>query len=329
MIACLRWSELHNTETLWPVLSTFSPDVELTDGPPAASGYLDLGHLPEPVEVIQAIAQAVRAEGNLTPAMGVARSKFPACVAAAVARPSEALIIAPWREAKFLAPLPVELLPLDEESAHRLHLLGIRTLGQLATLPVSAVLNQFGTQGRFLRQLAQGRDDRRVFHRTPPSMESAVHQFDSPVIEWAALEAVASTMATELSTRLQAEGWAGRQVRLTLHLENRSIQQKQLVMRHATADPERLARIFNELLAQARLQAGVIEMEIVLADLVHAVGQQLDLFASGVEQGSRLCETLKDLVARYGADCFYQIALPNAEAHLPERRFLLKRVDLP
>jgi DNA polymerase IV len=329
MIACLLWPELHNTETLWPVLSTFSPNVELTGAPPLAIGYLDLGHLPEPIGIVQALARAVREESRLTPAMGVARSKFPAYVAAAVAQPNEALVIAPGREAKFLAPLPVELLPLAEEPAHRLHLLGIRTLGQLATLPISAVLNQFGAQGRFLHQLAQGRDDRRVLHRRPPSVESVVRQFDGPVIERATLEAVAATMAVELSTRLRAEGWASRQVRLTLHLENRTTQQKQLVMRHATANPEHLTRIFNELLAQARLQAGVIEMEIVLADLVPTVGQQLDLFASGVEQGSRLHEALKDLVARYGADCFYQIALSNAEAYLPERRFLLKRIDLP
>jgi hypothetical protein len=38
---------------------------------------------------------------------------------------------------------------------------------------------------------------------------------------------------------------------------------------------------------------------------------------------------LKDLVARYGADCFYRVSLINPEAHLPERRFRLREVDAP
>jgi len=51
-------------------------------------------------------------------------------------------------------------LPLDADTAHRFHILGLRTLGYLAGLPPRAVLAQFGPHGLFLHRLARGKDDR-------------------------------------------------------------------------------------------------------------------------------------------------------------------------
>jgi DNA polymerase-4 len=202
-------------------------------------------------------------------------------------------------------------------------------LGQLAGLPAGAVLNQLGASGRLLHQLARGRDNRPVVGRCPEAVEVATRQLEGPVAERAILEAVFQSMTVELADRLRADGLAARTVWLTLHLDDRTACRQQLVLRHPTGTPERLARVLTELLAQARLRSGVVELEVGLVDLVPAVGQQLDLFAHGLEQGSRLREALKDLVARYGPECFYRISLPNPEARLPERRFRLERIDRP
>jgi len=309
------------------VLSQFAPEVEWAEVSRAIVSYLDLGSVREPVEAAQAIGLAVREEAHLPAALGLAGGKFPAYAAAASAAPDEALIIAPGQEARFLAPLPVVLLPLDEEAAHRLHVLGLRTLGQLAALPVAALLHQLGMRGRLLHQLARGHDDRPVVGRRPEAVETALRHFDGPIAEREGLAAVFRDIAVELAERLRAGYLACREVRLTLYLDDHTVPVGRFVLRQPTSSPQRLAEILLGLLERAGIEVGVSEVEVTLAGLLPAVGQQLDLFAHGLEQGSRLREIVNDLAARYGPDCFYRVALSHPEAVLPERRFHLERAN--
>jgi len=294
--------------------------------------YLDLNDLSwtAAVATVQRIGQAVREARNpdsgppLTPAIGLARGKFTARVAAAVVEPNEALLIAPGHEAAFLAPFPVDLLPMDEETARRLRLLGIRTLGQLAVLPAGAVLTQLGKEGRLLHRLAQGRDDRPVLPYRPRAVERVARQFDAPVADGTILEAVLQTMAEELAAHLEAGGHMGRTLTLILHLEDGTTCEERRILRRPTAGAKHIAQTLCHLLTWIRVPCGVVELEVTLADLVPATGQQLDLFVHQVGQEHRLREVLKDLVARYGADCFYRITLTDREARLPEHRFQLQ-----
>jgi len=64
------------------------------------------------------------------------------------------------QERAFLNPLPMVLLPLDEDALRRLSFLGLRTLEQYATLPSGAVWQQFGRAGKLAHRCARGEDDR-------------------------------------------------------------------------------------------------------------------------------------------------------------------------
>jgi DNA polymerase-4 len=324
----------HALDSLTKVLSSFTPHVESGGFQPASVSYLELTtssgrHLErsEAIEMARRIGQAVREKVGLAPAIGLAAGKFPAYVAAASVEPNKALLVPPGHEAVFLAPFPVDLLPLDEKMTHQLQLLGIRTLGQLATLPVGAVLTQFGMQGQWLHQLARGYDNRPVLPYRHEVKESMSRQLDGPIANRIALEAVAQAMILELSIRLQAKGLAVRELRLLLHMENGATHKEQITIRQPNGDPKRLAYIIGQLLTRAEIQQGVTELEVILTDLIPSAGQQLDLFVHQTGQESRLHEVLKDLVARYDANCFYHVSLLNRGAHLPERRFRLKRVD--
>src|SRR5215207_569145 len=61
--------------------------------------------------------------------------RFAALAAANVARPGQALVVDDGRTAGFLAPLPLELLPLEERRREKLAELGIRRVADLAALP--------------------------------------------------------------------------------------------------------------------------------------------------------------------------------------------------
>lgn len=91
------------------------------------------------------------------PHIGVASSRFTACVIASGTQPGRAAK-APPDEAAFLSGRSIDLLPLSPESKARLHLSGVHTLGRLAAMPVSAVQARLGPAGRRAWELARGID---------------------------------------------------------------------------------------------------------------------------------------------------------------------------
>lgn len=314
---------------LLDVLADFSRQIEPAETGAIASSYLELGHLSskERVELTRQIGRRVREQTRLAPALGLASGKFPPHVAAISVTPNKAIVIAPGREATFLAPRPINLLPLDDDLARRFYLLGLRTLGQLAALPAGAVLVQFGSYGRWLHRLARGQDDRPVLPHRPPLVEQLTRSLDGPVNDRPVLVALGRLMLAELANRLQAGGRLTRELRLSLYLENGIEWAEGRLLRQATADPERLGQHLVVLLEGAGVDCGVTALSVSLAGLVPATGRQLDLFTHGGEQEQRLRETLPDLLARYGPDRFYAPAVTHPAAYLPEGRFQLRPVE--
>jgi DNA polymerase IV len=96
--------------------------------------------------------------------IGIARTKFLAKVASAVAKPDGLLVVPPDDELGFLHPLPVERLwGVGRVTAARLNALGITTVGQVARLDEPLLVSMLGrAAGRQLHALAHNRDPRRV-----------------------------------------------------------------------------------------------------------------------------------------------------------------------
>ena len=310
-------------EGLLAILADFTPHAEADGSLVSATCFADLGRpKPEDVLRIQAIGQAIRERTSLAPAMGVANSKFAAHVATSLVGENEAMLVAQGHEADFLAPLPIALLPLDEEQQRRLRLLGIRTMEQLTALPIGAVLNQLGANGRTIHRLAQGIDPRPVLTYRPQEEERATHQLDDPSSDRNVLEAELRSLAYKTAARLRNKVAAARQVSLTLFLEDGDVRQAERTLQRPACDPERILRNLCQLLGQIQPTRAVAGLEICLRGMASATGQQLDLFAHAAEQ-ERLRGLLKDLSARYGSDCFFRVSLTEQAARLPERRFQL------
>lgn len=311
---------------LLAALDQFSAAVEPEPIGARARFYLDLGtlSLKRPVEVVKALGQAIREKSGLAPAVGLAKGKFPAYVAASSVKPNRASIVSPGQEALFLAPRAVMLLPLDKELAYRFHLLGLRTLGQLAALPAGAMLAQFGVQGRWLHQLARGIDDRPVKPRRLIITEQITRRFGDAIGNRLVLAAQCQRLAAELAQRLQVQQQAGRELRLTLHLENETTWSRVRLLRQATGQAKPLTESLILLLDQARISCGVVGITVSLGELSPLNGEQLELFIFGGEQERRLGEVLPQLVARYGEHRFYQALVTSPLATLPEARFQLQ-----
>lgn len=322
-------SEMRYNQTFEELLGILEGFTHLVEPDGLGCVYLDMGNLRQgqATEVIQYMGQAVREGVHLAAAIGLAGGKFTARVAASCLDAGRTVIIAPESEREFLQDFPVELLPAGEDVIWRLKLLGINTLGQLAALPASAVLTQFGKEGRHLRRLALGRDTRRVIPRRKKEVESSQRAFDHPVDNLSVLEAVTREMAEELVTRLQVSHHMCRELRVVIQFEDGTVRGESTILSQPTFSREKITLNLSQLLKRIDYPGRVASLEIVLGDMIPETGKQLDLFVNRVEQEARLRRMMRDLVAQYSPDCFYRASLIDRQARLPERRFILLEVD--
>jgi DNA polymerase-4 len=295
---------------------------------PAATCYLDLGRLSvdEAHTLAGQLYRFVQDQVGLRPAIGLADGKFPARVAALLAEPDRPTVISPEQTAFYLAPFTVILLPVDGETIRQLHLLGLYTLGDVASQPVTALVDRFGRQGRVLHRLANGRDTSPVARYEPPVRVCATHHFDAAVADWAVVQAVLGRQMGDISARLQKVGQAARRVGVALQLDDGTHLARDTVLRQPTAHQPHLLETAVGLAESLPVSAGVTEIEVVVDDLGPPVARQLSLFDREPVSATQLKEVLAGLVKRYGEDCFYWAQVMDSEARLPERRVRVQRV---
>ncbi len=113
----------------------------------------------------------------------------------------------------FLAPLSVRVLaeqggPAGPDLVDVLERLGIRTLGDLAALPVGEVVGRFGAEGRAAHRLARGLDERPPVTAPPPAELTLAVELDPPAERVEAVAFVARGLVDDLHARLTAAGSA-------------------------------------------------------------------------------------------------------------------------
>src|SRR6266851_1328067 len=150
---------------VWSTIREIVPTVEQAG---IDEGYLDLGEVAPAFDDARALAEAVRAvvraRTRLSCSLGVATSKVVAKVASDRRKPGGLTVVRPGREAAFLAPFPIRLLPgVGPRAEERLCAAGIDTIGRLAALSDDELRTLVrGVVGRQLRDRARGLDPRRL-----------------------------------------------------------------------------------------------------------------------------------------------------------------------
>ena len=110
-------------------------------------------------EVAEALLAAV--PDSLNARVGIGDTKFTAFVAARTA-PALGIAVCPDDAAGFLAPMPIDLLPVSDELKRSLRSFGVHGMGQLAALSRDIIIDRFGAEGSLAWELCGGIDDRPV-----------------------------------------------------------------------------------------------------------------------------------------------------------------------
>jgi DNA polymerase-4 len=156
------------SEASLAVFAVFHDTTPLVEGLSIDEAFLDVSGLRrvsgEPEAIAARLRGQVRDDVGLVITVGVARTKFLAKVASAVAKPDGLLVVPPAEELSFLHPLPVQRLwGVGTVTAAKLAEHGIATVGEVAQVPESALVAMLGrASGHHLHALAHNRDPRPV-----------------------------------------------------------------------------------------------------------------------------------------------------------------------
>jgi DNA polymerase-4 len=139
--------------------------------------------LPTATLVARTIRGQIRQELNLTASAGVAFNKFLAKLASDWKKPDGLFVIQPEEVDEFLLPLPVGRLPgVGKVNEEKLAKLGIKTVGELRSLELPKLEQEFGRYGVRLYELARGIDDNPVLPDRPTKSISVEDTFQEDVL---------------------------------------------------------------------------------------------------------------------------------------------------
>lgn len=213
------------SERVFSIFRRFTPVIEQLSIDEAFLDVAGSRRLHGPPEVIaRKIREAVRTETGLTVSAGVASVKFVAKIASDLGKPDGLTVVAPGTERAFLAPLEVEKLwGVGEVTARALHGMGIRTISDLARVPVETLKARFGAHGEHLHLLSHGIDDRQV--ETEVEAKSIGHEdtYDEDILGRDLLQRELLCLADRVASRLRRHGVRGRTV--TLKVKYRDFRQ--------------------------------------------------------------------------------------------------------
>ncbi|MGH2934477.1 MAG: hypothetical protein ACRDL2_08185, partial [Gaiellaceae bacterium] len=163
-----------------------------------------------------ALRRALAATGNWDARIGAASRRFAALAAASVAKPGQLLVVRDDEVGRFLAPLPLTLLPLERQRYEELEALGVRRLGQLAGLPGGAVAERLGPDGRRAWGLARGEQEHegRIRPRRPAQTLHETLEFPEAVANELTLRRGLAVLLERLLARPERAGRPPRKLAL-------------------------------------------------------------------------------------------------------------------
>ena len=167
---------------------------------------------------------------------------------------------------------------------------------------------------------ARGEDDRSVIPRWQAPHLAAEVELETPLVEreplMMALRHLVSPSLAELRGKLQACG----QVRLTVHFEDGSAQERERTFLFPTVEEGRVMRALGQLLDGMRWQAGASALAVALEQIQDAVAEQLTLFPLEDDREGKLREVQRYLAVRFGANRLRRAVMAQPGAPLPEWR---------
>jgi DNA polymerase-4 len=198
--------------------------------------------LGSPVAIGQLIRRQVAEQQQITCSVGIATNKFLAKLASVHCKPDGLLVIPADGALEFLHPLPVSALwGVGERTGQALARLGLRTVGDIARTPVSALEGELGkAAAAHLHALSLGQDGRGVESVVHDKSVGAEETFDVDVSDPAVIRRELLRLSRRTTRALRTSGYATRTVVVKLRKSDFTTITRSKTLPEATSETQRI-----------------------------------------------------------------------------------------
>ncbi|MDZ7844183.1 MAG: DNA polymerase IV [Anaerolineales bacterium] len=264
---------------------------------------------PKPEEIGSRLQARIRTQLDLPNSVGIAANKLVAKIATDVGklsssgdRPPNALtVVPPGEEARFLSPLPVDMLwGVGPKSKERLESLGITTIGDLAAYPVIELAQIFGKHGYQLSQRARGIDQRPLVMERDIKSVSNERTFRHDKERREEILGEINRLAQKVSRRLQKKELKGRTIQIKVRWSDFDTLTRQVTLGKAVQDAGTISKHCQELFELVWQDDRRVRLIGVGVSNLDNHPQQMRLWDPRVKKDLQLEETLQKLQEKYG-----------------------------
>ncbi|MGH7327961.1 MAG: hypothetical protein ACREJX_06390, partial [Polyangiaceae bacterium] len=228
----------------------------------------------------------------------------------------------PGDEAAFVSPMPLEVLEIDPQICDRLHILGIRTLGDLAALPHGPFVRRFGIESWRWHARARGIDEQPLVPRPRRlRIERALFGEGSAASEEALLFAL-RTLVSRIVDDLTALGKRAAELILSLECENGDVRELHILIAQPTAREGMLFDLMRARLEGVQLEAPVTGLRLRI-ERMEGGGMPLSLLSADDPDVEALDLALARLEAAFGENAV--LCARIVDGYRPERCVVYER----
>ncbi len=261
-----------------------------------------------PAALAQKIKEAVAENVGISCSIGVSMNKLIAKLGSALNKPEGLTIIWPQDLKPTVYPLSVDHLWGVGPVTYR-HLLrhGVKTIGDLATLPESNVKHILGEYGQTLAKRARGEDERDVLLLDDDHLEKSIsHEttLAQDAYDPAFAEHLLAYLSEKVLIRLYRGGWEARTIGIKVRYKNFKTITRDRTLPRPTCDFGCILDTARSLLPADEIRRrGLRLIGVRTSNLVQTEDRrQLELFASESARQEQLNRTVADLRERFGDD---------------------------
>jgi len=273
--------------------------------------FLDISDVQQaPARLALDLQTAIQTELNLPSSIGIASNKLVAKIATEVGKKSSnrkneppfGLTIVPaGDEAKFLAPLPADMLwGVGPKTNARLAELGIHTIGDIARWPQKELVNLFGENGRDLWNHANGIDNRPIVTEYETKSISQETTFSVDVRDEKTLEKTLREQSRDVARQLRRSDLVGKTVKLKIRWSDFTTLTRQTTLPTSTDNEDEIFRTAVRLMKTVRAQNQAVRLIGVGISGIGSPVRQLSLWDAGSEKSRKLQEVVDHLQEKYG-----------------------------
>lgn len=249
------------------------------------------------------LRQKIKEKTQLVISFGISINKLVSKIAVDTVKPNGEIAVSPGTEKDFLAPMPIEKIPMvGKETASRLHKIGIFTIQQLANSSQDTLRTFFGKQGEALVTKAKGIDFSPVSDTRKHKSISVETTFEEDLSETADLMQILRNLNHKNAVQLRKSGYFSSCVAIKMRFNN-----FETITRQRTIDPttseqvlrKQILALFDQYYTSSSFAGRKIRLIGIRYSGLVDEGFQLNLFDHN-PQKNRLQKTIKQLKQKFG-----------------------------